>query len=198
MTRTNSWTNRRRRRRRRPSQARILARWTGSCGNILLPRGGPDSPLARPSHFPHPRLRPFRPTSPLLSGPDPSGQSPDSLPTWLSSGHASPLPSDPASPLSLSPAGALGASLKSVAPRGPRILVGRPARRPQERAGGGLRLVGPSLLHETSPLSSPLPPHALRLALPWAPDHSIPPMRETGLYSGMIGGRRRGEPPLSN
>ncbi|XP_067599441.1 actin-related protein 2/3 complex subunit 5-like protein isoform X1 [Pseudorca crassidens] len=73
LTRTNSWTNRRRRRRRRPSQARILARWTGSCGNILLPRGGPDSPLARPSHFPHPRLRPFRPTSPLLSAPDLSG-----------------------------------------------------------------------------------------------------------------------------
>lgn len=61
MTRTNSWTSRKRRRRRRASQARTLARWTGSCGNILPKRGGLGSPLARPSHFPHPGPGPFRP-----------------------------------------------------------------------------------------------------------------------------------------
>ena len=38
----------------------------------------------------------------------------------------------------------------------------------------------------------------LRLALAWAPDHSISLMQETGPYSGLIGGRGQGEPPLSN
>ncbi|XP_010842353.1 PREDICTED: actin-related protein 2/3 complex subunit 5-like protein isoform X1 [Bison bison bison] len=73
LMRTNSWTSRRRRRRRRASQARTLARWTGSCGNILPPRGGPGSPVARPSYFPHPWLWPLRPASPLLSPQDPPG-----------------------------------------------------------------------------------------------------------------------------
>lgn len=81
LMRTNSWTSRRRRRRRRASQARTLAR-TGSCGNILPPRGGPGFPVARPSYLTHPWLWPLRPASPLLSSPDPPGQSPNSSLIW--------------------------------------------------------------------------------------------------------------------
>lgn len=46
LTRTNLWTSRKRRRRRRASQAPTLARWTGSCGNILPGAAA----RARPSH----------------------------------------------------------------------------------------------------------------------------------------------------
>lgn len=187
LMRTNSWTSRRRRRRRRPSQARTLAKWMGSCGNILPQRGGLGSPLAWPSHSPHPRLRPFRPTSPVLSSVVPSGQSLSSLPIQL--------PSDQASPL-LSP-GLSTSLVPGPDPWSPCILVGRLARRPQQHAGLASGSAGPS---SARPLLFP-PPCLLiplRLALPWVPCHSISPRQETGPFSGLIGGRGQGELPLSN
>ena len=166
LMRTNSWTSRRRRRRRRASQARTLARWTGSCGNILPPRGGPGFPVARPSYLTHPWLWPLRPASPLLSSPDPPGQSPNSLLIWLSSGRHPQFPfRNSLLPLSwsrapLSWSRAPGPSLSSAAPRGFWILVGWLARRPQEHPGRTSSPAGPSLPREASPLFLPPSPQA--------------------------------------
>ncbi|MBV95069.1 Actin-related protein 2/3 complex subunit 5-like protein, partial [Eschrichtius robustus] len=68
-----------------------------------------------------------------------------------------------------------------------------PARRPGLPFGPAFPLPSSPAPAIQADLPTPLSPGPLRLALPWAPDHSIPPVRETGPYSGMIGGRRRGD-----
>lgn len=194
LMRTNSWTSRRRRRRRRASQARTLARWTGSCGNILPPRGGPGSPCG-PAFLLSSTLA-LAPqaglSAPLTPGPPRSVSQLSSDLALL--GQASSLPFHLASPLPLSWSRAPGPSFNSAVPRGSWILVGWLARRPQERAGRTSSPAGPSLPREAS-LSSLCP---FRLAFAWALDHTISLMQETGPYSGLIGGRGQGEPPLSN
>lgn len=174
MTRTNSWMSRRRRRRRQASQARTLARWTGSCGNILPRPGGACSPLAQPSHSPHPGPAP-QADSPVFLAPAPLcsvSQLPSDLAPLgqVSSVRVSPVPSDPPPHLSRS-----------------WTLVGRPACSAPGACG---RAGGPSF--------SLLPPQLLRLSLPRTLHHSILPLQEMGSYSGFTGGRGRGEPPLSN
>lgn len=143
LMRTNSWTSRRRRRRRRASQARTLARWTGSCGNILPPRGGPGSPVARPSYFPHPWLWPLRPASPLLSPQDPPGQSPNSRSGSPRAGILSSLSSGLPTPL--------------VLVSGPLVLVPGPWTLPQQ--------CGPTRLLDPGGLAGSAAPRACRTDL---------------------------------
>ena len=136
LMRTNSWTSRR-------SQARTLARWTGSCGNILPPRGGPGSPVARPSYFPHPWLWPLRPASPLLSPQDPPGQSPNSRSGSPRAGILSSLSSGLPTPL--------------VLVSGPLVLVPGPWTLPQQ--------CGPTRLLDPGGLAGSAAPRACRTDL---------------------------------